>query len=102
MKKEAKRVQAIPPYLFARIEKKIEEAKEKGVDIISLGIGDPDQPTPDFVIEKAQEEMHNRANHQYPSSVGMLSCRKAIADWYQKRFQVTLDPKTEVCVLIGS
>ncbi|MGE5371856.1 MAG: LL-diaminopimelate aminotransferase [Solirubrobacterales bacterium] len=92
----------LPPYLFARIEKKIDEAKEKGIDIISLGIGDPDRPTPDRIIEAGIRGLKDAANHQYPSSVGMLSYRKAVADWYQSRFGVTLDPKTEVVSLIGS
>ncbi|MDS1029632.1 LL-diaminopimelate aminotransferase [Bacillota bacterium LX-D] len=100
--KEAQRIKKLPPYLFARIEKKIAEAKEQGIDIISLGIGDPDCPTPDHVIKKLVEEAHNPENHQYPSSVGMLTYRQAVADWYQKRFNVELDPKTEVVTLIGS
>ena len=102
MKAEAKRVQQIAPYLFARIEKKIEEAKEKGVDIISLGIGDPDRPTADFIVEEMAKEIKNSVNHQYPSSQGMLSFRQAVADWYGQRFGVTLDPRTQVCALIGS
>ncbi|WP_227767011.1 LL-diaminopimelate aminotransferase [Zhaonella formicivorans] len=100
--REAERIRKLPPYLFARIEKKIAEAKEKGVDIISLGIGDPDRPTPDHIIAKLVEEAHNPANHQYPSSVGLLEYRKAVAAWYKRRFGVELDPKTEVVTLIGS
>ncbi len=92
----------LPPYLFARIEKKIEEAREKGIDIISLGIGDPDQPTPDHIIERAVVAMRNPANHQYPSSVGMLAYRQAVADWYRRRFGVQLDPRIEIASLIGS
>jgi len=102
MKKEAKRIQSIPPYLFARIEQKIAEAKAEGVDIISLGIGDPDCPTPEFIIEEMAKEIYNTENHQYPSSVGMLSYRQAVADWYAKRFGVEIDAKSEVCCLIGS
>lgn len=102
MKPQAKRMQTLPPYLFARIEKKIEEAKAQGKDIISLGIGDPDLPTPDFVIDKMIEQVKNPENHQYPSSVGMLAYRTGVADWYRKRYQVELDPKTEVVTLIGS
>ena len=70
---EATRIKKLPPYLFARIEKKIEEAKEKGIDIISFGIGDPDLPTPQPIIDELCKEAQNPANHQYPSSVGMLS-----------------------------
>ena len=102
MKQEAKRMQQIPPYLFARIEKKIADLKEQGIDVISFGIGDPDLPTPDFIVEKMAEQIKNPENHQYPSSVGMLSFRTAVADWYKKRFDVDLDPKTEVVTLIGS
>lgn len=102
MKPEAKRIQSIPPYLFARIEKKIEEARENGVDIISLGIGDPDLPTPDFVIDEMARQIRIPANHQYPSSVGSLDFRKAVAAYYAERFGAELDPRTEVCTLIGS
>ena len=102
MKQEADRIKSIPPYLFARIEQKIAAAKAEGIDIISLGIGDPDMPTPDFVIDEMSKTIRNPENHQYPSSVGMLSFRQAVADFYQRRFNVDLDAKTEVCTLIGS
>jgi LL-diaminopimelate aminotransferase len=102
LKPQANRMQTLPPYLFARIEKMIEEKKAQGIDIISLGIGDPDRPTPDFVIDKMIEQVKNPANHQYPSSVGMLSYRTGVADWYRKKYQVDLDPQTEVVALIGS
>ena len=95
-------MQKLPPYLFARIEKKIEEAREKGVDIISLGIGDPDQPTPEHIVERAAVALKDPANHQYPSSVGMLAFRQAVAEWYHRRFRVELDAKSEVVSLIGS
>jgi LL-diaminopimelate aminotransferase len=102
MKAKAARMQKIPPYLFARIEQKIAEAKEAGVDIISLGIGDPDMPTPQFVIDAMIGQLSNTENHQYPSSAGMLSYRQAVANWYKRRFDVDLDAKTEICSLIGS
>lgn len=102
MKQEAQRIKSIPPYLFARIERKIEELKSRGIDVISFGIGDPDLPTPDFIIEKMAAEIKNPANHQYPSSVGMLSFRESVAQWYQKRFGVKLEAKTEAVALIGS
>lgn len=102
MKEEAQRIKKLPPYLFARIEKKIAECREKGLDVISLGIGDPDRPTPKHIIDSMAEQIYNTENHQYPSSAGMLSYRKAVADWYKKRFDVDLDPKTEVVSLIGS
>jgi len=99
---EAKRIRQLPPYLFARIEKTIEKAKAEGVDVISLGIGDPDRPTPDHIIDKLCEQAHNPANHRYPSSAGMISYREAVAYYYKNRFDVELDPKTEVVTLIGS
>lgn len=95
-------MQSLPPYLFARIEKKIEEAREKGIDIINLGIGDPDQPTPKHIIDRMAEAIYDAANHQYPSSVGLLSFRQAVANWYKKRFNVDLDAKSEVVSLLGS
>lgn len=99
---EATRVKNLPAYLFARIEKLIEEKREAGVDIISLGIGDPDMPTPNYIIDELKKEAENPVNHQYPSSVGMLSYRQAVADWYKRRFGVELDARTEVVSLIGS
>jgi LL-diaminopimelate aminotransferase len=98
----AKTIQNLPPYLFARIEKLIAEAKAQGKDVISLGIGDPDRPTPPHIIAKLIEEAQNPVNHQYPSSVGMLEYRQAVAEWYQSRFGVELNPKNEVVSLLGS
>jgi len=98
----AQRLANLPPYLFAAIDKAKEEVRAKGMDIISLGIGDPDLPTPDFIIDALCQSAKKPANHQYPSYVGLLSYRQAVADWYQRRFGVTLDPATEVVGLIGS
>lgn len=100
--KESTAMQNLPPYLFARIEKKIEEAREKGIDIINLGIGDPDQPTPRHIIDRMAQSIYDQANHQYPSSVGMMAFRKAVADWYARRFGVALNPASEVVSLLGS
>jgi len=99
---EAKRIRNLPPYLFARIERLIADKKAQGVDVISLGIGDPDVPTPDHIIEAAEKELRIPANHQYPSSAGMPAYRRAVADWYARRFGVELDPQREVVSLIGS
>ena len=99
---KAKRIQELPPYLFAEIDRKKRAAQAKGVDLIDLGIGDPDIPTPGRIIQRLTETATRPANHRYPSSSGMMEFRQAVADWYGRRFGVTLDPATEVCSLIGS
>ncbi|HEY8910433.1 MAG TPA: LL-diaminopimelate aminotransferase [Desulfosporosinus sp.] len=99
---EARRIQALPPYLFARIDEKIADAKAKGVDVISLGIGDPDLPTPDHIIDELVKAVRNPENHRYPSYIGMLEFRQAVAEWYKRRSNIVLDPKKEVVTLIGS
>lgn len=98
----ATRIKTLPPYLFAAIDKMKQEAIARGVDIINLGIGDPDLPTPAPIIESLAEAAKNPKHHQYPSYEGMLAFRKAVADWYKRRFNVTLDPANEVLTLIGS
>ncbi|MDI3279950.1 MAG: LL-diaminopimelate aminotransferase [Bacillota bacterium] len=100
--KTAKRIENLPPYLFAEIDRQIAEARQKGVDVISLGIGDPDRPTPDHVVERLCKEAHNPVHHRYPSYEGLLEFRAAVAGWYERRFGVHLDPRTEVVTLIGS
>lgn len=99
---KATRIKKIPPYLFAEIDKKKEAAIKRGVDVISLGIGDPDLPTPSYIIESLYRSVQNPANHQYPSYIGSLNFRKAVADWYRRRYNIELDPETEVMALIGS
>lgn len=98
----SERIKKLPPYLFAEIDRKKKAAIDRGVDIISLGVGDPDHPTPEHIIRAGQEAMARPANHQYPFGSGLLSFRKAVADWMQKRFKVTLDPAKEIYSLIGS
>jgi len=98
----AKRVKDLPPYLFATIDKMKVAALAKGVDLIDMSIGDPDIPTPKHIVERMRKAVKNPDHHQYPSYAGMLSFRQAVADWYKKRFNVTLDPGTEVLSLIGS
>jgi LL-diaminopimelate aminotransferase len=98
----AKRVKDLPPYLFATIDKMKEKAVARGVDLIDMSIGDPDIPTPNHIVESMRRAVKNPAHHRYPSYTGMLSFRKAVADWYKKRFNVSLNPKTEVLSLIGS
>ena len=98
----AKRIQTLPPYLFAALDEMKQQAVARGVDIINLGIGDPDLPTPEPIIARLQEAVTDARHHQYPSSNGMLSFRTAVADWYKRRFHVTADPASEVVTLIGS
>jgi LL-diaminopimelate aminotransferase len=99
---KAKRIDQIPPYLFAEIDKKKEEMRQKGMDLIDLGIGDPDLPTPKPIIERLKKAAEDPRNHRYPSYEGMIEFRTAVAKWYERRFGITLNPKTEVLSLIGS
>jgi len=98
----ADRIKNLPPYLFAAIDQLKQKALAKGVDLINLGIGDPDLPTPATIIQRLQRASEDPKNHQYPSYEGLLAFRQAAADWYQRRFGVRLDPKNEVLTLIGS
>jgi len=100
--KIAQRIQAIPPYLFAEIDRKKEEAIKKGVDIINLGIGDPDQPTPENIIKKLNESVADPKTHDYPPYAGTADFRHSVALWYKNRFGVSLDAEKEVMALIGS
>ncbi len=99
---KAERLKQLPPYLFKEIDRKKAEVKAKGVDIIDLGVGDPDLPTPDHIINEMKGAIEDPANHQYPSYSGMSDFKETVAWWYQKRFDVNLDPATEVVSLIGS
>ena len=98
----AKRIEKLPPYLFAEIDRKVAEAKARGADIISFGVGDPDLPTPAHVVDALAEAARDAATHRYPSYTGMPEFRRSIANWYQTRFGVTLDPDTQVQPLVGS
>lgn len=100
----AKRLKKIPPYLFMTLRQKINEAKAKGIDVISLAIGDPVDPTPQPIIDKLCEAAQDPANHRYPTDEewGMGPFREAVARYYQRRYDVTLDPAKEVVALIGS
>ncbi len=98
----AKRIDQIPPYLFAEIDKRKEEMRKKGIDLIDLGIGDPDLPTPKPIIERLKKAAENPKNHRYPSYEGMIEFRTAVAQWYERRFGIKLNPETEVLSLIGS
>lgn len=98
----ADRLSSLPPYLFARIDAMKAEKARSGADIIDLGVGDPDLPTPPHVVEALCAAARNPANHHYPSYAGMPAFREAVAGWYGRRFGVDLDPGTEVLALMGS
>lgn len=96
------RLKQLPPYLFVEIDKDKRLAKEQGRDIIDLGIGDPDQPTPQFIIDKLYEAAKDKANHHYALDIGMPILREAISNWYRRRFNVELNSHNEILPLIGS
>ncbi len=98
----AKRLEVLPPYLFAELDRLKQAEIAKGVDVIPLGVGDPDQPTPNNILGAMHRAIDRPQNHQYPSYEGMPSFREAVANWYARRFNVTLDPATEILSLIGS
>jgi LL-diaminopimelate aminotransferase len=98
----SKRLSQLPPYLFAELDRLKEEKIKEGVDVIDLGVGDPDLPTPKEIVEAGQKACEDPANHRYPSYKGLLAFRQAVAEWYKERFDVELDPETEVITLIGS
>jgi LL-diaminopimelate aminotransferase len=100
--RKARRINELPPYLFAEIDRRKREALSRGVDLIDLGIGDPDIPTPSVIVEKLMESASKPVNHRYPNSSGMAEFRAAVANWYKGRFDVNLDPTKEVVSLIGS
>jgi len=100
--KFSRRMEKLKPYLFVEINKKIAEKKARGEEVISFAIGDPDIPTPPHVIERLCQAAHDPANHRYPETAGLPELCQAIAGWYQRRFNVSLDPETEVLPLIGS
>ncbi|MBY0396472.1 MAG: LL-diaminopimelate aminotransferase [Thermoleophilia bacterium] len=98
----AERLRRLPPYLFAQIEQKIAAKRAAGVDVISLGIGDPDMPTPDLVVEAMREHVARPDTHQYPSNRGREGFREAVAAFYEERFGVALDPAREIIPALGA
>jgi len=98
----ADRITSLSPYLFAAIDRAKENAIKNGVDVIDLGVGDPDMPTPSHIIDALHRSAQNPERHRYPSYTGMLSFREAASEWYKKTFNVALDPASEVLALIGS
>ncbi len=100
--KFSRRVTDTPPYLFHLIDEKRKAALERGMDVISLGIGDPDMPTPDFVLDLMNEEMRKPSNHQYPSYKGEFDFCENVAKWFATRFGAQLDPQHEIMATIGA
>jgi LL-diaminopimelate aminotransferase len=98
----SKRLERIPPYAFAELERKIADKRAAGVDVISLGIGDPDRPTPPLIVEAMQEAVSEAETHQYPSNRGRADFRAAVRDFYERRFDVVLDPDSEIIPAIGA
>ena len=98
----SERMNRVPPYLFVQISRKIAEKKAQGIEVISFGIGDPDIPTPDYVVDALGDASHDPPNHRYPESEGLPEFREGVADWYFRRFGVQLDPEKEVISLIGA
>jgi LL-diaminopimelate aminotransferase len=95
------RLERIPPYMFAELERKIADKRDAGIDVISLGIGDPDTPTPDHIVRAMAEAVRNPGTHQYPSNRGRREFREAVSEFYLDRFEVSLDPETQVIPAIG-
>jgi LL-diaminopimelate aminotransferase len=100
--KPSRRLDLIPPYLFAELERKIAAKRAAGVDVISLGIGDPDRPTAAVIVDAMQEAVTEPETHRYPSNRGRQDFREAVADFYMRRFDVELDPATEIMPAIGA
>ena len=100
--KPSKRLDRIPPYAFAELERKIREKRAEGVDVISLGIGDPDRPTPALIVAAMQEAVTEPETHRYPTNRGRDDFRGAVRDFYARRFDVTLDPEREIIPAIGA
>ncbi|MGV1049348.1 MAG: aminotransferase class I/II-fold pyridoxal phosphate-dependent enzyme, partial [Solirubrobacterales bacterium] len=98
----SKRLQAIPPYKFQELEQQIADKRAAGIDVISLGIGDPDEPTYPYIVKAMQEAVADPANHRYPSNRGREEFRAAFADFYERRFGVEIDPASEVIPAIGA
>lgn len=98
----SKRLEAMPPYKFQELEQQIADKRASGIDVISLGIGDPDEPTFEYIVKAMQSAVADPANHQYPSNRGREEFRQGFADFYDRRFGVEIDPATEVIPAIGA
>ena len=98
----SKRLEAMPPYMFAELERRVAEKRAAGIDVISLGIGDPDEPTYPHIVEAMQEAVAEPGNQKYPSNRGRAEFREAFAEFYGERFGVEIDPESEVIPAIGA
>ena len=99
---EFHRIKRLPPYVFAIVDDLKMKVRRKGDDIIDLGMGNPDIPTPPHIVEKLIEAVKNPRNHRYSASRGITKLRVAISDWYKRRFDVDIDPETEAIATIGA
>ncbi|MDP8255768.1 MAG: LL-diaminopimelate aminotransferase [Candidatus Alcyoniella australis] len=100
--KPSERIGKLPPYLFADLDRQRSEVLAAGVDVIDLGVGDPDLPTPEPIVEELCRAAHDKSTHRYPSYRGMMSLREAAAAYLRRRFDLELDPATQICALVGS
>src|SRR5579872_3367738 len=98
----AQRLKSIPPYIFAELDQKVQTVASKGVDVINLGRGDPDQPTPPHIVESMRQALLDPANHKYPPYGGMKEYKQAVAGWMEKHYRAKVDPAKEVVSLIGA
>jgi LL-diaminopimelate aminotransferase len=98
----SKRLEAMPPYMFAELERKVADKRDAGIDVISLGIGDPDTPTYPHIVEALRDAVADPSTHQYPSNRGRAEFREAFGRFYQRRFGVEIDPESEVIPAIGA
>src|SRR5436190_5185062 len=98
----SRRLEAIPPYMFAELERRVADKRAAGIDVISLGIGDPDRPTFPHIVEAMQRAVADPANQNYPSNRGREELRAALAGFYERRFGVAIDPEGEVMPAIGA
>src|SRR5215212_2870182 len=98
----SRRLEAVPAYMFAELERRVAEKRKAGIDVISLGIGDPDRPTYPEIVEAMQIAVADPANHRYPSNRGRKEFRRAFAVYYEERFGVEIDPETEVIPALGA
>jgi LL-diaminopimelate aminotransferase len=99
--KFARRLDLVPPYLFAELERKVDEKREAGIDVISLGIGDPDLPAPAALVKEMQRQVARPETHRYPSNRGLGGFREAVSAFYRDRFDAEIDPETEVIPVLG-